>query len=182
MSPARKPTKVKAKRSAARPLRKKSEASRVRELEKRLAEALAQQAATSEILRVISSSPTDAQPVFDAIVRSASRLCGGEHAIVTRYDGEFLHLAAQHNPRPRAAEETDRLFPQRPRRDMSLSARALVDGCAIHIADVEREALESSVRAAYRRMSLRALVAVPMIHEGRPIGVVSVSRGTPGPF
>ena len=135
MSPARKPTKAKAKRPAPRPSRKKP-ASRERELEQRLAEALEQQAATGEILQVISSSPTDARPVFDAIVRSASRLCGGEHAIVTRYDGELLHLAAQHNPRPRAAEETEKLFPQRPRRDTSLSSRALLDGCAIHIADV----------------------------------------------
>src|SRR5262249_8360506 len=86
-----------------------------------LTEALKQQTATGEILRVISSSPTEVQPVFDAIVRSASLLCGGEHAIVTRYDGERLHLAAQHNPRPRAAEETEALFPQRPSRETSLS-------------------------------------------------------------
>ena len=55
-----------------------------------LSEALEQQTATSEILRVISGSPTDVRPIFDAIVRSASRLCGGEYAIVTRYDGELL--------------------------------------------------------------------------------------------
>jgi GAF domain-containing protein/CheY-like chemotaxis protein/HPt (histidine-containing phosphotransfer) domain-containing protein len=181
MSPSRKPTKAKTKRPATRrPAR--SVSARERELEKRLAEALEQQAATSEILGVISSSPTDAQPVFDAIVRSASRLCGGEHAIVTRYEGEFLHLAAQHNPRPRAAEETEKLFPQRPRRDMSLSSRALVDARLVHVPDVEQEALAPPVREAYRRMSLRALIAVPMIHDGRPIGVVSVSRGTAGPF
>ena len=58
-----------------------------------LSESLEQQTATSEILRVISGSPTDVQPIFDAIVRSASRLCGGEYAIVTRYDGRLLHLA-----------------------------------------------------------------------------------------
>jgi GAF domain-containing protein/CheY-like chemotaxis protein/anti-sigma regulatory factor (Ser/Thr protein kinase) len=147
-----------------------------------LTEALEQQTATSEILRVISSSPTEAQPVFDAIVRSASRLCGGEHAIVTRYDGELLHLAAQHNPRPGAAEETEGLFPQRPNRDASLSARALVEARLIHVPQVARETLEPSVRAAYRRMHLEALLAVPMILEGRAIGVVSVSRATPGPF
>jgi signal transduction histidine kinase len=145
-------------------------------------DALERQTATSEILRVISGSPTDAQPVFDAIVRSASLLCGGEHAIVTRYDGELLHLAAQQNPRPRAAEETEALFPQRPRRDTSLSARALIDARVVHVPDVEGEELEPSVRDAYRRMRLQALIAVPMVHEGRPIGVVSVSRGTPGPF
>src|SRR4029450_13817463 len=143
---------------------------------------LERQTPTSEILRVISGSPTDAQPVFDAIVRSASLLCGGEHAIGTRYDGELLHLAAQHNPRPRAAEETEALFPQRPRRDTSLSTRALIDARVVHVPDVEGEELEPSVRDAYRRMRLQALIAVPMVHEGRPIGVVSVSRGTPGPF
>jgi GAF domain-containing protein/DNA-binding response OmpR family regulator len=147
-----------------------------------LTEALAQQTATGEILQVISSSPTEVQPVFDAIVRSASLLCGGEHAIVTRYDGELLHLAAQHNPRPRAAEETEAIFPQRPSRETSLSGRAFVDARMVHVPEVAREELEPSVREAYGRMRLNALLAVPMIHEGRPIGVVSVSRATPGPF
>jgi len=146
-----------------------------------LTEALEQQTATSEVLRVISQSPTDVQPIFDAIVRSASRLCGGEYAIVTRYDGKLLHLAAQHNPRSGTADETARLFPQ-PLRDTSLLARALFDGAVVHFSDVETEELEPSVREAYRRIRLRAVVAVPMVHEGRPIGVVSVSRGTPGPF
>ena len=85
-------------------------------------EALERQTATAEILRVISSSPTDVQPIFDAIVRSASRLCGGEYAIVTRYDGELLHLAAQYNPRPGTADETARFFPQIPRRETSIVA------------------------------------------------------------
>src|SRR5262249_9407976 len=69
-------------------------------------EALDRQTPTAEILHVISSSPTDVQPVFDTIARNASRLCGGMHAIVTRFDGELLHLAAQHNPRPGASAPT----------------------------------------------------------------------------
>src|SRR5262245_57668748 len=60
----------------------------------REAEAQEQQAATAEILRVISSSPTDAQPVFDVIVRSAVRLCDGLFGSVFRFDGELMHLAA----------------------------------------------------------------------------------------
>ena len=147
-----------------------------------LTEALEQQTATSEILRVISGSPTDVQPIFDAIVRSASRLCGGEYAIVTRYDGELLHLAAQHNPRPGTADATAKFFPQVPRRETSITARALIDAAVVHVSDIDTEELGPSARETYRRISLRAVIAVPMVYEGRPIGVVSVSRGTPGPF
>jgi two-component system, NtrC family, sensor kinase len=157
-----------------------------KELEARnrdLTESLEQQTATGEILRVISQSPTDVQPVFDAIVRSASRLCGGEYAIVTRYDGQLLHLAAQYNPRPGTADETARFFPQAPRREASLTPRAFVDARMVHVPDVDdAEDLEPSTREFYRRIGLRAALAMPMIHEGRPIGVVSVSRGTAGPF
>ena len=147
-----------------------------------LSEALEQQTATSEILRVISGSPTDVRPIFDAIVRSASRLCGGEYAIVTRYDGELLHLAAQHNPRPGTADATAKFFPQVPRRETSITARALIDAAVVHVSDIDTEELGPSARETYRRIRLRAVLAVPMVYEGRPIGVVSVSRGTPGPF
>ena len=147
-----------------------------------LSESLEQQTATSEILRVISASPTDVQPIFDAIVRNASRLCGGEYAIVTRYDGGRLHLAAQHNPRPGTADTTAKFFPQVPSRDASFTARALIDAAVVHVPDIDREELVPSVREIYRRVRLHAVLAVPMIHEGRPIGVVSVSRGTPGAF
>jgi signal transduction histidine kinase len=147
-----------------------------------LTESLEQQTATGEILRVISRSPTDVQPIFDAIVRSASRLCGGEYAIVTRFDGERLHLAAQHNPRPGTADETAGFFPQVPRRETSFTARAFLDGVVVHVSDVEAEELESTARETYRRIMLRACVGIPMIHEGRSIGAISVSRGTPGPF
>src|SRR5215468_2712136 len=180
-----KPAKVNVRSKAARGTTK-SASPRVRDLAKRLAEALKreaealeQQTATSEILRVISSSPADARPVFEAIVRSASRLCGGEWAIVTRYDGELLHLAAQHNPRFGAADAASRFFPQVPRRETSITARALVDSAVVHVSDVETEDLDLSAREQYRRIGLRAVLAVPMVHEGRPIGVVAVSRGAP---
>ena len=62
-----------------------------------LAEALEQQTATSEILRVISSSPTDVQPVFDTIVSSAVRLCDGLFGTVFQFDGELIHNVAQYN-------------------------------------------------------------------------------------
>src|SRR5262245_39738924 len=65
------------------------------ELQRSLNEALEQQAATSEILRVISRSPTDVQPVFETIAASAKRLCEARECAVFRFDGELIHLVAQ---------------------------------------------------------------------------------------
>src|SRR5262249_39032515 len=65
-----------------------------------LTEALEQQTATSEILGVISSSPTDVQPVFDAVANSAARLCGSLDAHIFRRDGDFLRLIAHHRSDP----------------------------------------------------------------------------------
>src|SRR5262249_58824302 len=81
-----------------------------------LTEALEQQTATSEILRVISSSPTDVQPVFDAIAREAMRLCRGSYSVVGRYDGELVHLAAYEHVRPEGVQAMKELFPLRPTR------------------------------------------------------------------
>jgi GAF domain-containing protein len=125
---------------------------------------------------------TDVQPVFEAIVRRASSLCGGEYAIVTRYFGMMLHLAAQHNPRPGADVEVSKFFPQVPRRDGAISGRALVNRAVVHISDIEAEQLDAVAHDAYRRMGLRAVIAVPMLDDGHSIGVVAVSRETPGPF
>jgi len=82
----------------------KADALRVQELETRLADALEERVALSEILRVIRQSPTDPQPVFDAIARSAMRLCESTISVVTRYDGEFLHLAAHNQVSPEAED------------------------------------------------------------------------------
>jgi two-component system, NtrC family, sensor kinase len=144
-----------------------------------LTEALDQQTATSEILRVIARSPTDVQPVFDAIARSGSRLCKGVYAIVTRVDGDFLHLVAQHNPRPGTAELVAGAFPRRPGRD-SASGRAVFEGNVVHIPDAGKDPDLSPelVRAA----GARSFLAVPMLRESRPIGTIGVSRAEVGPF
>ena len=150
-----------------------------------LQESLEYQTAMSDVLAAISSSPNELQPVFDAIVRSASRLCGGEYAIVNRYDGKLMHLVAQYNPRPAAAEETARSFPRIARRETSMGARALLDGKILNIPDVEAEDFEQPeqpVRDFHRRIGVRALLAVPMINKGDPIGAILVSRAVPGRF
>jgi GAF domain-containing protein len=176
--PAKAKVKVAAKLPVARPSRK-PEDSRVRDLEKRLAESLEQQTATAEILRVISSSPTDVQPVFEAIVRSASRLCGGEYVVATRFDGALLHLVAQHNARPGAAEPVARLFPRPPRRDSSMG-RAVLDRERVHVPDVRADS--DYDRALVYAGGLGAVLTVPMLRDGQSIGAISVSRETPGPF
>src|SRR5262249_4681590 len=74
-------------------------------------ETLEQQTATSEILRVISRSPTDVQPVFDAIVRHAVTLCGSVDGMVWRYEGDLVCLVGHHNLPPHEQEELPRIFP-----------------------------------------------------------------------
>src|SRR4030095_11032664 len=81
-----------------------------------VSEALEQQTATSEILRVISRSPTDVQPVFAAIAESALHLCDSLNSVVGRYDGDLLHLAAHAQQTPEAAEALRRAFPMLLRR------------------------------------------------------------------
>src|SRR5262245_23855810 len=105
----------------------KDDGPKIHDPDKRLAEALAQlqtrdrelaaaqeqQAATAEILKVISSSPSDVQPVFDAIVRSAVQLCDGVFSIVGRFDGEHIHFGAEYNFSPKALAAYRRWFPRR---------------------------------------------------------------------
>ena len=146
-------------------------------VEKRLAQALEQQAATSEILRVISKSPADLQPVFDAIVRSASRLCDGQHAIVVRVDGDWMHLAASFNAR--SGTEMNTVFPRRIGREIGIG-RAILDAAPVHIPDVEKDPEYS--HEVMRALGLRSSLSVPLLREGRPIGGIGVSRAVRWPF
>ena len=82
-----------------------------------LTEALEQQTATSEILRVLSRSPTDAQPVFDTIAAAAMKLCDASSANVLTFDGKLIHVAAMKMLNPEAAEALRRLYPRPPDRE-----------------------------------------------------------------
>jgi hypothetical protein len=143
-----------------------------------LATALEQQTATSEILRVISSSPTDVQPVFDTIARNTARLCGdGSWCIVTRYDGELVHLVAQHNARGDAAD-MERLFPI-PLSEPSTQTRAISERSVVHIPDVEQD---EAIRERARGVRSRSLLTAPLLRDGKPIGSISASKAAPGAF
>jgi GAF domain-containing protein len=143
-------------------------------------EALEQQTATSEILRIISWSHTDVQPVFDTIVRSAMRLCDGLFSALYQFDDELIHLVAQHNYTPEALEAAHRVYPAPPTRAL-LTGRAILERALVHIPDVEIDP-EHQYQALSRAVGFRSGLYVPMLREGTPIGVIMVARAEPGPF
>ena len=146
---------------------------------RQLTEALEQQTATSEILRVISSLPTDVQSVFDIIVRNAAQLCEGSGASVVRYDGELLDLVAQYNISAEVREFMQHRFPRPPTREFAME-RAVLDGTVVHIPDTYQDTeLRHDIADSARA---RALLAIPLLHDGQPIGAIGVNRSRPGPF
>jgi two-component system, NtrC family, sensor kinase len=153
-----------------------------KELETRnhaLTEALEQQTATSEILRVISQSQTDVQPVFDAIVRSAVRLCGADYSIAARFDGELLHALAHHGLSPDALKFVERTFPMRPGPE-TMVGRAALSKAVVNFPDVLADPTYSRDYAAAG--GWRSGLGVPMLRDGELIGAIAVSRREPGPF
>ncbi len=162
---------------------KKDAALLARELDdarQQLHEAVEQQTATAEILRVISRSPTDVQPVFDTIVRSAMTLCDGLLSALYQFDGELIHLVAQHSYTAEALEAAHRVFPARPTRGL-LIGRAILERAVVHIPDVEIDA-EHQYLGLSRAIGIRSGLYVPMLREGVPIGVIAVARVEPRPF
>src|SRR6516162_8167030 len=144
-----------------------------------LKEALEHQAATSEVLDLISRTPTNVQPVFDAIIESAVRLCDAVFGVVWRYDGELLHYAASHNFTPDVLDQIFKTYPKRP--DRSLAAgRAILDGRIAHVSDMLADPEYGHELALAGNW--RATVAVPMLHEGKVVGAVSIGKAETGPF
>ncbi|MGH7331420.1 MAG: GAF domain-containing protein [Candidatus Rokuibacteriota bacterium] len=168
---------------------RKNEGSRNRQLEKRLeealkreAEALEQQRATAEILRVISSSQTDAQPVFDAIARSAVSLCNAAFGAVYRYDGELVRPAAHHKVPPEALAAFERIYPAPPSRE-ALMAWAILDRAIVRIPDIEQDPrVSEKARALSRALGAGSFLGVPMMRDGTPIGVIGLAKREPTPF
>jgi two-component system, NtrC family, sensor kinase len=136
-------------------------------------EALEQQTATSEILRVISSSPTDVHPVFNTIVEHAMRLCEAVQSNVQLFDGERMHWVAEQNIKPEAMDSIRRLYPIRPDRSQAAS-RAVLARSVVHLPDVLDDP------EYHREMALkggwRSVLSVPMLREGNPIGAITVAR------
>ena len=145
-----------------------------------VSEALDQQTATSEILKVISRSPTDVQPVFDAIAESAMRLCDAGVGGVLTFDGELVHLAGMANIDPLGVGVLRDVFPMAPSRG-SASARAILTREVVNIPDVLAEP-DYGIAQQAAAVGFRSIVSVPMLREGRVLGAVTSGRATPGPF
>ena len=144
-----------------------------------LSEALEHQTATSEVLSVISRSPTNAQPVFSAICESASRLCDAVYSVVWRYDGDLLHYAANHNFTAEVLDRITKTYPKRPDRSVA-AGRAILDGKIAHVPDMLADpgyAHELALAGGWR-----ASIAVPMLRHGKPVGAISVGKAEAGPF
>jgi GAF domain-containing protein len=139
---------------------------------------LAQQAATSEILRVISTSPADVKPVFETIVRNAVSLCGSLFANVFRFDGELLHFVAGHNVGPSYVELLRAKYPIRP--DFSqVSGRVLLTKSLVHLEDVLAD--PDYDQRFPQAMGWRRMLGVPMLRQGDPLGAIVVGWAEPGP-
>ena len=145
-----------------------------------LTNALSRQTATSEILRVISGSPTDVQPVFDTIIKSAVTLCNGVFGSLDRFDGDLIYPVATYNYTPEALDAVHRLFPARPSRSLGVG-RAILDRDVVHIPDVELDP-EYRVQNLAGTIGFRSGLFVPMLRDGVPIGVILVARAEPGAF
>ena len=143
-----------------------------------LTEALEQQTATAEILRVISSSPTNLQPVLDTIAKSAALVCGAYDATVQLLEEGIVRITAHYGPIVNSVPETrvlERTF---------ATGRAIVDRAPVHIHDIlAPEADEfAHLRAAAQQVGYRTLVAVPMLREGEAIGALTMRRQEVQPF
>jgi len=151
--------------------REKSAIKEVQDRDQQLAETLAQQAVTSEILRAIAGSPIDLQPVLDTLIANAVKLAGATKGHIRQIDGELLRVVADYGETP----EEVALLKSRPLQlgRRSPSSRALLERKPFQLTDAQREFGPAS-RAA--RGGMRTLVAVPLLREGTAVGTITIWR------
>jgi len=150
------------------------------DLERRLADAIGQQAATDQILRAISQSPADVQPVFQTMANAALKLCEASSVAVCTFDGEMIRISAVASTTRSGAEAIRNAFPRPPGRD-SAATRAVFTRRICAIPDVLVDP-DFAITGAAVAAGFRSNVSVPLLHQGQPIGVIGVGRPQPGPF
>ena len=140
---------------------------------------LQHQRATADVLNVISRSPTNAQPVFDAIVESAARLCEAVFSVVWLYDGDRLHHVANNNFTPEVIKRILQTYPKRPDRS-TVGGRAVLDAKIAHIPNTLADPDYSHELALAGNW--RSVLSAPMLRDGRPVGAISVGKAEPVRF
>ncbi|MGB9383634.1 MAG: GAF domain-containing protein, partial [Pseudolabrys sp.] len=151
-----------------------------------LSEALEQQTATSEVLKIISSSPGELEPVFNAMLENAIRLCEASYGNMWLCEGEDFRTAARHGPLPPAFLEKWRsgtLFRLGPEVPL---VRAAKTGQPVQVADLRADQAyldgDPLAVSGADEAGMRTLVAVPMLKENRPVGVIVIYRKEVRPF
>src|SRR5262245_55649311 len=140
-----------------------------------LRESLQQQTATADVLKVISSSTTDLQPVFESIASSSVALCGATYGVVYRFDGEMIYVVAHHNLDQPAVDAFGKIWPMAPDRE-TIIGQAILERSIIHIRDVVAEPRYTFVAAHREALGIRSFLGVPILREGNPIGAIALYR------
>jgi signal transduction histidine kinase len=152
---------------------------KVEERTRDLTESLEQQTATGEILRVIAGSPTDVQPVLDAVAESAARLCDASDAVIHRVDGNVLRRVAHHGEIPALDSGAEV-----PISRGLVHGRAVMDRRIVHVhdlaAEVDTEFPDSKIYQ--KQFGTRTMLAVPLFREDTPIGTIIIRRTEVRPF
>ena len=145
-----------------------------------LRESLQQQTATSDVLKVISSSLNDLQPVFETIGQRAEKLCDAEISVISMVDGNRIRLVSINGVTEEGVEAVRQVYPMR-RDAETVTARTIRSAAICHIPDVLADALYQTKDAA-RVSGFRGSLGVPMIRDGQVIGAIFVARRQPGLF
>jgi GAF domain-containing protein len=154
-----------------------AEQARTREL----AEALEQQTATADVLKVISRSTLDLQRILDALAESAARLCNANDVAIFQTCGDGLRLVAHHGQIPTVT--TSPVGPTISLRSGLIGGRAVIDRRTVHVADILTEAEEyPESRKGALQVGWRTALAVPLVHAGEAIGVIIMRRAEVRPF
>src|SRR5262249_29173658 len=152
----------------------------VERLARELAEAREQQTATSEVLKVISSSPGELEPVFKAMLENATKLCGAGYGTMWLTEGEGFRAAARHGTMPVVSTQggwTGTYF--QPRSDIPL-ARCARTRTAVHGTDMREEQSylngDPWIVSGVDEAGVRSLLAVPMLKDNEPVGAIGIYR------
>jgi putative methionine-R-sulfoxide reductase with GAF domain len=154
----------------------REQACELAEARRRLSESLEQQTATSEVLRVISSSPGELEPVFQAMLQNAIRICQANFGNLYLRDGDAFHIVAAHNTPPALVE----VRRQSPLRADSKTGRTVRTRQVVHVADLRADEAyvnrDPAAVAAVELAGVRTLLVVPMLKEQEVIGTINIFR------